>query len=265
MNTILEQTQNVSLGVKELRESQEDRDIRSIAEWLTPINYTDHQNDLVNNRQKDTGTWLLESKEFQNWLKQPEEHPIIFCPGIPGAGKTTITSIVISSLQDHFYQLDSEEVGLAYIFCNYRQQEIQNPTALMASLLRQLTKGKHAAPVKGLFEIHDSKQSYPSHEDILETFSLVSCSYSRVIIIIDALDEFQALGGRDTFLSDLVALTEKPDMLISLFATSRYDANIESYFRGAYNDLFMLMREMCESFWTINWRNSTLGYQQISI
>ncbi|KAF2182132.1 hypothetical protein K469DRAFT_520620, partial [Zopfia rhizophila CBS 207.26] len=43
-----------------------------------------------------TGQWLLDSKEFQTWLKTSNQ--TLFCLGILGAGKTILTSIVVDDL-----------------------------------------------------------------------------------------------------------------------------------------------------------------------
>jgi hypothetical protein len=37
--------------------------------------------------------WLLDSDEFQKWLKQSGQ--TMFCPGILGVGKTILASIVV--------------------------------------------------------------------------------------------------------------------------------------------------------------------------
>lgn len=214
-----------------MRARKEDQDLRSIAEWLTPINYAVQQSDLVSRRHKEAGIWLLESEEFQHWLTQPLEYPTLFCPGIPGAGKTVITSIVISYLQDRFQQDNS--VGLAHIFCDFRQQDIQNPTALVASLLRQLARGQHAEPLRALYKKSQFEQSYPSQPDLVNTLRTVVSSYSRVIILIDALDEFQALEGRETFLREPFTLQENAEMNVSIFATSRYGEIIEAFFENS--------------------------------
>lgn len=67
-----------------------------ILEWLTPIDYAPQQNDFISRRQEGTGKWLLNSNEFQEWTSQSKR--TLFCPGIPRAGKTIITSIVIEYL-----------------------------------------------------------------------------------------------------------------------------------------------------------------------
>src|SRR5438045_2885380 len=89
---------------------QDDQDHKKILDWLTPVNYASQQNDYLRRRQSGTGQWLLDSEEYQAWLKTSKQ--TLFCPGIPGAGKTILTSIVISDLCNKFH--NDITIGIAY-------------------------------------------------------------------------------------------------------------------------------------------------------
>jgi hypothetical protein len=58
--------------------------------------YPLQQSDFIAQREEGTGEWLLKSIEFQQWLAQTNQ--TLFCPGMPGAGKTITSSIVINHL-----------------------------------------------------------------------------------------------------------------------------------------------------------------------
>src|SRR5215471_9886748 len=94
-----------------------DRKIK-ILNWLTSINYGSQQSDLVDRQQNGTGQWLLNSDEFQKWLNQSKQ--TLFCPGIPGAGKTMIVSIVVDHLSAKFK--NDANISIAYIYCSYQPQ-----------------------------------------------------------------------------------------------------------------------------------------------
>jgi hypothetical protein len=106
---------DVQEGVNKLLRVQHDQEHQTILKWLIPVDYASQQRDYIKRRQLGTGQWLLDSEEFQTWLKT--EKQTLFCPGIPGAGKTIITSIVIDDLFAKFQ--NDVSVGIAYIFCNY--------------------------------------------------------------------------------------------------------------------------------------------------
>jgi Cdc6-like AAA superfamily ATPase len=155
----------------------------------------------------------------------------LFCPGIPGAGKTILTSIVIDELTARFS--DDPTIGIAYIYCNFRQKDRQKAQDLLASLLKQLSEERSSLPesVKSLYDKHEKKRTRPSLDEISGTLQSVAAAYSRVFIIVDALDECQTSDGcRQSFLSSLFNFQEKCGA--NLFTTSRHIASIEKEFEG---------------------------------
>lgn len=231
MKEVQKTVNDASSGLADLLAAKREKERRSIAKWLTPVNYAVQQSDLINRRQEGTGTWFLESKEFQLWLTQPREHPTLFCPGIPGAGKSMITSILIAYLQAHFKT--DPKVEIAYIFYNHQQQDKQNLTDLIASLLRQLAHGQGFEPARKLYNKHEHGKTHASLEELLDTLHAVVSSYSRVIILIDALDECQVHDSREMFLQELFRLQENAGTDLNIFATSRHGQSIEAFFESS--------------------------------
>ena len=72
------------------------------------------------------------------------EQPDPFCPGISGAGKTIITSIVVHHLHSIFG--NDSNVSVAYLYCNFRQQHEQKSIDLIMSLLKQLVEQQPSMP-----------------------------------------------------------------------------------------------------------------------
>jgi hypothetical protein len=103
-----------------------------ILDWLTPVDYGPQQTDYIRRRQPGTGQWLLDSPEFHAWIEADKQ--TLFCPGIPGAGKTILTSIVVEALTTRFS--NDPMIGIAYIYCNFRRQDEQKINDLLASLLK---------------------------------------------------------------------------------------------------------------------------------
>ncbi|UKZ79072.1 hypothetical protein TrVFT333_006823 [Trichoderma virens FT-333] len=112
--------------------------------------------------------------------------------GMPGTGKTILTAVVVDNLASQFSHDSS--VGIAYIYFNFWQQEEQTVEDLFASLLKQLARGQSSLPasVKDLYNHHKRKGTQPSLDKISKVLQSVIGVYSRVFIVIDALDECQA-------------------------------------------------------------------------
>ena len=207
---------------------QENHEQKEILDWLTPVDYFPQQHDFLKQRQAGTGQWLLDSAEFKSWTKTSKQ--TLFCPGIPGAGKTILTSIVVEELSARFQ--DDNNVIVAYIYCNFKRQFEQSLEDLLTSLLKQLAQGRPSLPesVRSLHDRHKAKKTRPSVDDISTALQSVAAEYLRVFVVIDALDECREQGGcRIQMLSRLFDLQNKCG--INLFATSRFIPEIIEEFK----------------------------------
>jgi hypothetical protein len=216
-------------GVGKLLRRQHDQEHKNILNWLTPIDYAPQQSDYIGRRQPGTGQWLLDSAEFQAWLETDAQ--TLFCPGIPGAGKTIITAIVVDYLYTRYK--DDTKVGIAYIYCNFRRQEEQKLESLLASILKQLAQEQPSMPssIKDLYNCHEKKRTRPSADEILRALYSVAINFSRLFLIVDALDECQMTDRcRSKFLSEMFNLRAKTGA--NLFVTSRPILDIEKEFKG---------------------------------
>ena len=206
---------------------QDNQEHRAITDWLSPANFSAQQSDCIMKRQEGTGQWLLHSEEYKQWLNQPGQ--TLFCPGIPGAGKTVITAITVDSLWTSFGA--EEDIGVAFLYCNYKRQQEQKFQDLMASLLKQLVQERHSLPdeVNSLYRRHVDKRTRPSPDEIAEVLESVIQGYSKVYLFIDALDEC-VVTERDRLLKEVFKL--QINAHVNLFATSRFIDDITTQFNG---------------------------------
>jgi hypothetical protein len=197
-----------------------------VLDWISPTDFPAQQYDIISRRQKGTGQWLLDSPEFQEWLQGA--HKTLFCPGIPGAGKTMMAAIAI----DHLRTLAQEDVGLAYLFCNYKSQVDQNLCNLLSALLKQLVQDwpDIAVPVTCLYDDHAKKKSRPSLEELFTALLIVCSKYARVYVVLDALDECTDQDGtRSQLIEKLRYLQMRTN--VRLLLTSRFIPEITEKFR----------------------------------
>jgi GTPase SAR1 family protein len=221
-------------GINRLHEHQSSREAseerKAILDWLTPINYASQQYGFFNKRQSGTGQWVLESDVYQAWSKA--EKQTLLCLGGPGVGKTILTSIMVDDIYERYRE--DPTVAVAYLYCDFGRQDEQTVDNLTASLLRQLAEGQSplSKTMKDLYSKHEKKQTRPPLEDISEALQTVAASYSRVFILVDALDECQARTGCQTrFLLEIFGLQEKCN--VNLLSTSRFTPEITWMFKGS--------------------------------
>ncbi|KAK8925489.1 Ankyrin repeat domain-containing protein 50 [Metarhizium anisopliae] len=218
---------DVQDGIHKLLDTHHERQHQHILDWLTQVNYAPLQSDLLRKRQPQTGQWLLDSTAFQEWIKTSKQ--TLFCPGIPGAGKTTLTSVVVDYLQEKFR--DQQNIAIAYIYFQYNVEQTVDDVLL--NLLKQLaqTQGSLPSVVGELYDKHKERQTRPCLDETRRALQVLIPQYPRVFIVIDGLDECQIAGGcRKVFLAEMVNL--QANCGTNVFATSRFLPDITEKFNN---------------------------------
>ncbi|KAI3545393.1 hypothetical protein CSPX01_05037, partial [Colletotrichum filicis] len=188
---------------------------QEILDWLTPSNYSSQQRDYFSTRHPETASWLLESKAFE-WVSNRGQ--TLLCRGMPGAGKTIMTSVIVDHLLHRFR--NDPSVGIAYIYCNFKDTERQDCHDLLSSLTKQLAQSCSSFPtsLETLYNTHQKRKTMRSTQETIDLLHVVSSYYERVFIIIDALDEC-GRNARLAFLPEVSRLQQRCQ--INLFATTR--------------------------------------------
>ncbi|KAM0479934.1 hypothetical protein ACHAPX_004512 [Trichoderma viride] len=230
---ILDTMSRTEANVQRINSALDREDDQKILDWLTLINYGPLQSDYIRRRQEGTGEWLLNSTLFKAWVAT--EKKTLFCLGIPGVGKTILTSVVVNNLMDQFKE--DLNVGIGYIYCNFNRSNEQDSPHLLASLLKQLAAASTLLPqaVENLYQRHKKYHTEPTPEEISTTLHSVAATYSRVFVIIDALDECQSHNCREKLLSVLFDLQSIHS--VNIFATSRHIPDIIDQFKGKSESL----------------------------
>ncbi|KAI1057209.1 hypothetical protein LB507_001457 [Fusarium sp. FIESC RH6] len=203
---------------------------RDILEWLTVHEYAISHKDIFAKAESGTGQWFLNSRSFRTWLNN-DKQSLLSC-GSPGAGKTVISSIVVNYLLSEFQQ--SPNIGIAYIYCNYQRHTEQGAVDILSNLLKQLAQTRSPLPrsVQDLYRVHERFRTHPTFPQISEALIAVSADYSKVFIVIDALDECNASNNtRATVLREILRLQNHANA--NIFATSRPNREISNFFSGS--------------------------------
>ncbi|RBR10782.1 uncharacterized protein FIESC28_09313 [Fusarium coffeatum] len=202
---------NVNEELKPISRIIHTRHDRVILEWLTSHDYAISHKDIFTKAEPGTGQWFLESQAFQTWLNNDAQ---------------------MNHLLTEFRQMP--DVGIAYIYCNYQRHTQQRATDILSSLLRQLAQTQSPLPtsVQDLYKGHERFRTQPTLKQISEALSLVAGEFSKVYIVIDALDECNATDNtRVTVLREIYRLQKH--MTVNIFATSRPNKEVSNVFGGS--------------------------------
>ncbi|KAL8913691.1 MAG: hypothetical protein Q9171_001541 [Xanthocarpia ochracea] len=194
----------------ELKEQRQER--KAIIEWLSPLQFLRRQSDIFNGKVL-LGDNFLESDEFKAWS---EGRPwILYGYGMPGSGKTVLSSIVVDRLRK---TLGPAGVPVLCMYLNYKERH-QTLANLIGSLLKQLIQYEdddfRSPQVKRLFR-EAAREASPLLQDLYEALKAEIMTFSRVVLVVDALDELPALEAE--LLDRLRNLTEAG---LNIMITSR--------------------------------------------
>ncbi|KAL5625825.1 hypothetical protein FOBRF1_000168 [Fusarium oxysporum] len=217
ISKIDEVSNSVISGVKNLKRSIAEQ---KVLNWLSDEDFGTYQFDERSKKAPGTCQWFLDSPEYQSWTQQKGQ--VLFCPGIAGAGKTVLASAIIENLHSRF-QSDSS-TAIVHIYCRYNRVDRQTFNELRASLLRQLCERLSPLP-EGIMQLYDQykpRRVEAPPKRILSELESVPGLFSKVFMVIDALDKWRAAEHADLYSlpGELLFLHKK--LAINLLATSRH-------------------------------------------
>lgn len=203
-----------------------DEETQQFLSWLSPLNFEDRHKNLLSIRTKGSGTWLVGHELFKKW--EHEDQNILWCPGIPGSGKTFATSGVIEYLRQQQSQL-GKQGRVIFAYCSYYEQHSQSARNLIGSLLGQLVV---MSPVilpklQELFQACSRGRTRPSFATLVDMFKEELRSQGPTFIIIDALDECVAGNGSRL---ELLTTLKQTLSFAKIFITSRFIGDVEATF-----------------------------------
>ncbi|VUC35566.1 unnamed protein product [Clonostachys rosea] len=176
-------------------------------------------------RHPTTGRWLFNDETYQNWLDHPGSR--LWLNGLAGGGKTILAGAVI---QDAL-SASSADVGVAFFFCDYKNEATLTPVNVLGGLASQLARQRdkffdllqeyyeELHPTRGLNKMADA-------DELRALLCTMAEGLNNLIIIIDGIDE---CGDRTSdVLEMLVELADTTDnTTIALF--SRDEVSIRDY------------------------------------
>jgi Cdc6-like AAA superfamily ATPase len=220
----------ISQDIKEVAFMQKHGEIYR---WLSPSDPSTNFNKALQQRQEGTGLWLLESSPFTKWHSQ--QNSFLWLHGIPGCGKTILSSTIIKHLVDtHPDQL------LLYFYFDFTDAGKQTLDNAIRSLISQLYHKRKDTQklLDSLFSSCDNGRSQPTCESLCKVFLQMINQTEEIYIILDALDECRTRKGplSEGLLAWIQSLSDLKQRNVHLLVTSRPEHDIELVLRKLAED-----------------------------
>ncbi|KAL7791368.1 hypothetical protein V8C37DRAFT_382899 [Trichoderma ceciliae] len=206
-----------------------DADTQKIIHWISPLSFRVRHLSVLESVQPGTGIWLLEHGTFRDWVNG--KTGILWCPGIPGAGKTRLSSLIINHLEREPPHARS---FCSYIYCDYSQRRNQSNVTLLSSILQQVLQNSSSevlpSEVATLYSQHQKYNTRPTLAQITDILGKLISTFESFHVIVDALDEC-ADSEEDAlrFISAVSSLGSS----VKILCTSRSSSVFDAYFSTA--------------------------------
>ena len=188
-------------------------------------------NNALHQRHPETGLWLRDHHIYKKWLDR--EGPPLWINGIPGSGKTILSSLIIEDLTKRYAGIPGST--LCFYYFSFSNQLERNVQSFLRSILSQLASQSHIAYhiIREAYEKAQQRNHNPAtagSRGFIETEELLSIlekcteSLTEVCLVVDALDECQ---DRPLLVSSIEQILEWKPIRTNLLCVSRNERDIE--------------------------------------
>ena len=231
IKSVSKRVDEIALGITTLQTSER----YNIRQWLSAPDPSSNYNKALKSRLADTGIWILRNNTYIDWLSKPGSHLWLY--GIPGCGKTILSSAVIQSVVEDCQSRTNSVV--LYFYFDFNDIEKQQYEKMIRSLVVQLSS-KSARTLQLLESLYSSCMNgdrQPTYELLLTTLHHMIGGFEDTYLIIDALDECLE---RQELLAGIKEFPNWEDTNLHILTTSRNERNIEDcmdYFVGVQESI----------------------------
>jgi hypothetical protein len=176
----------------------------------------------IEQRQANTGCWFLNSEQFSRW--KIDTSSFLWLYGIPGCGKTILSSTILQTLLD----LRQQDIGnaVAYFYFDFTNPRKQSSELMVSSLISQLSEQSIKPPtaLEALFASYGKGgETHPPLHATLEVLREMILAFPQTYFVLDALDE---CANRKSLLATLGSIVAWKIETLHLLMTSRKEKDI---------------------------------------
>ncbi|KAI2603684.1 ankyrin repeat-containing domain protein [Hypoxylon sp. NC1633] len=221
LSDVQEEVKQTRSGVESLKEDGHTNRIRN---WLSPPDPSTNLNTALKCRNSGSGQWLLrDNTAYSTW--KSERNSFLWLHGIPGCGKTILSSTVVEDLRN------THPDNYLYFYFDFKDNEKQHLHNAIRSLVSQLYYQRKDVR-KYLDSLHSScgdGSRQPSLESLCTTFQNMVEQSDEVWIILDALDECTTRKELLSWIRTLRNLQMNIHFLVTSRPEQDITATIESF------------------------------------
>ncbi|KAI0410715.1 ankyrin repeat-containing domain protein [Xylaria grammica] len=198
-----------------------------LRDWLSPPDPSTNLNKALKKRHQGSGQWLLRCKVYSTW--KATQSSILWLNGIPGCGKTILSSTIIEDLKS---TKSSQPVLYFYFdFTVTKKQFFEDALRSLASQLFFQNEDTREC-LRSLYSTCKDGQDQPSTHELANTLQSMIKRAGEIWIVLDALDECSKREeSSDGGLSTWIKRCRDPEFNIHTLVTSRPEQHITSTLR----------------------------------
>ncbi|KAI0552255.1 hypothetical protein F4679DRAFT_571670 [Xylaria curta] len=232
------QLASVQLGVENLQmltRVKVDAERQRILDFFLKVNPQPNLDTSIKLRHPNTGGWLIESLQFQQWIETAGSR--MWLSGIPGAGKTVLAGAMIQKALEK--GKNSPQVGVAFFFCDYKDEKATVLSNILGAMASQLARQSDPAfhELKKLYESLnplDRLTKDPDSDVLHDCLEKIFECFDQIILVVDGLDE---CGDNTNEVTQ--ALADIPDYSanVTIALASREEYNIDLKLRDSFTKI----------------------------
>ncbi|KAI5842141.1 hypothetical protein DFP73DRAFT_498411 [Morchella snyderi] len=206
----------------------DDRERKEFLSWLSSLEPEKDFERLYSKRHASTGTWLIESTQYTNWL-QASESCLLWCRGPAGVGKSVLASIVVKDIISNHPPDDN--TGVAYFYFSFQEDVAQTLASVLSALIKQLCRHKSKLPASllSLYKKCTRNDQSPKLSELREHLLEILGTFSNVFLVMDAMDEFKK-EYRQELLPYIISLLNGSRSQLHILVTGRSQPDIDFEF-----------------------------------
>ncbi|KAJ8108074.1 hypothetical protein ONZ43_g6538 [Nemania bipapillata] len=212
-----------------LNSARIDEHREKIHQWLAAPDPSSNHVDALGKRRATTGSWFVGSSKFDDWKTSPNS--FLWLSGIPGCGKTVLTSVTIEAVLEHCHL----SVGMmpnpppicavVFFYFDFSQGQKRNHENMIRSLIKQLSQQLQytSESLESLFSTCTNGNRQPTTEALQNCLKQMIEEFDQVFIILDALDECE---DREDLIDSINEIIGWSLQTLHFLATSRMEGEI---------------------------------------